>query len=344
MPGSRWTRDQSQPTKEPRFDMISVHPIIHSMLIKYIQEGQGKPLAPSTIETAYVSALCSLWEDQCLEGKNAYPHPRGPLVGAFLEDLKIERYSQQRAAFEDRAIAGLQDGYNLEQLQKMLDAQLRWPKEKSWAEAKALRTRLDLLLMHSMMLRSETTRSAELPDFSSLGLPNEGEPAFAVILTQNKGKTIEQAESGNASTTRYNGFLRAKTALACPVGALAQWLVYRWDIFGEEPPNFADRSSWYTAKIIPGDLKKPAEEISSQTEAKWVDRTFDGIALVSSKLLHTMRKSVSRLMDFLELPWDQVKYFLLNLSNSSLVRFCFCYTLLTHSGRSCEREAGSREH
>jgi len=143
-----------------------------------------------------------------------------------MEDLKIERYSQQRAAFEDRAISGLQDGYTLEQLQKMLDAQLRWPKEKSWEEAKALRTRLDLLLMHSMMLRSETTRSAELPDFSSLDLPNEGEPTFAVILTQNKGKTIDQAESGNSSTTRYNGFLRAKTALACPVGALAQWLVY----------------------------------------------------------------------------------------------------------------------
>jgi hypothetical protein len=96
--------------------------------------------------------------------------------------MKIERYSQQRAAFEDRSISGLQDGYTLEQLQKMLDAQLRWPRGKSWEEAKALRTRLDLLLMHSMMLRSETTRSAELPDFS-LDLPNEGEPTFAVILT-----------------------------------------------------------------------------------------------------------------------------------------------------------------
>ena len=263
-----------------------------------------------------------------------------------MEDLKIERYSEQRAAFEDRAISGLQDGYTLEQLQKMLDAQLRWPKEKSWAEPKALRTRLDLLLMHSMMLRSETTRSAELPDFSSLDLPNEGEPTFAVILTQNKGKTIDQAESGNASMTRYNGFLRAKTALACPVGALAQWLVYRWDVSDEEPPNFADRSSWYTTKIIPGDLKAPGEEMSSQTEAKWVDRTFNSIGFVSSKVLHTMRKSVSRLMDFLELPWDQVKPLLLTLCNSLIVRFCLSmlYTLLTHPGRSREREVGSREH
>ena len=46
--------------------------------------------------------------------------------------------------------------------------------------------------------------------------------------------------------------------------------------------------------------------MSSQTEAKWVDRTFDRIGFVSSKVLHTMRKSVSWLMDFLELPWDQV--------------------------------------
>jgi hypothetical protein len=39
-----------------------------------------------------------------------------------MEDLKIERYFQQRAAFEDRAISGLQDGYTLEQLQKINDA------------------------------------------------------------------------------------------------------------------------------------------------------------------------------------------------------------------------------
>jgi len=55
--------------------------------------------------------------------------------------------------------------------------------------------------VHSMMLRSETTRSAELPDFSSLDLPDEGEPTFAVTLTQNKGKTIYQAEFGDVSKT-----------------------------------------------------------------------------------------------------------------------------------------------
>jgi hypothetical protein len=178
-----------------------------------------------------------------------------------------------------------------------------------------------------MMLRSETRRSAELPDFSSLDLPNEGEPTFAVILT---GKTIDQAESGNASKTRYNLFLRAKMALGYPVGALAQWIVYRWDVFGEKSPKFADRSSWYTTKIIPENLKAPDEELSSQTESKWVDRTFDSINFVSSKVLHTMRKSVSRLMDFLELPWDQVKSPLLILCNFPLVRLCYKYPTDTY--------------
>jgi hypothetical protein len=51
-------------------------------------------------------------------------------------------------------------------------------------------------------------------------------------------------------------------------------------------------------------------------------------------------------MDFLELPWDQVKPLLLTLCNSLIVRFCLSmlYTLLTHPGRSREREVGSREH
>lgn len=225
-----------------------------------------------------------------------------------MEDLKIERYAQSRASFEDRAISGLQDGYSVEQLHEMVRKQLQAATRASWTEEKSLRTRVDLLLMHSMMLRSETSRDAELADLSTLELTNEAEPTFALILTQNKSKTIDQADSASASKTRYNGILRAKATHACPVGALAQWFVYRWDIHQEPPPDFSRRSSWYMTKVVPGSLKKPRDSMSREIQSKWVDRTFDAIDLVSTKCLHTMRKSCARLMDGLELPYDQASY------------------------------------
>src|ERR1700684_683241 len=97
--------------------------------------------------------------------------------------------------------------------------------------------------------------------------------------------------------------------------------MYRWDVFGQKPPNLTDRSSWYTTKIILGELKAPDEQLSSQTEAKWVDT-----ASVSSPT--HLRKSASRLMDFLELPWDQVKPLLLTLCNSLFVRFRMSMSML----------------
>jgi hypothetical protein len=48
--------------------------------------------------------------------------------------------------------------------------------------------------------------------------------------------------------------LRHRDPVLCPVGALARWLVLRWEICGETPPDFRRRSSWYTTKVLPGKL------------------------------------------------------------------------------------------
>jgi hypothetical protein len=264
----------------------------------------GLPLGPDSIESGYVSALVSLWSDQKLEGSNHYPHPRGQLLRAFLEDLKIARSSLRRAECEDRAISGLKDGYNLVQARAMSIALLAGIKGR--AEEKMLRTRLDLLLLHSMMLRSESTRYAELADLCSLRLDNEGPNCLAVIMQITQGKTIERQDGASSRKTHYTGFLRHKDVVLCPVGGLALWLLFRWDIFGEDIPDFSARSSWYSTKLIPGDLKKSREGITSRTQSQWIDMIFGEIGVVSTKILHTPRKVVARLLDLLEVPADQV--------------------------------------
>jgi hypothetical protein len=57
-------------------------------------------------------------------------------------------------------------------------------------QEQALRTRLDMLLMHCMMLRSETTRAAELSDFETTLLMKD---AFAVVMRQRGGKTKDRS-------------------------------------------------------------------------------------------------------------------------------------------------------
>ena len=51
----------------------------------------ARPLVPNTVESAYVSALCALYQDQRMDGINALPNPRGHGVRALMTRLRIER-------------------------------------------------------------------------------------------------------------------------------------------------------------------------------------------------------------------------------------------------------------
>jgi len=48
------------------------------------------PLAPDSVETNYVSALCALYDDQAVAGLNSHLHPRGKGLKALIERLKID--------------------------------------------------------------------------------------------------------------------------------------------------------------------------------------------------------------------------------------------------------------
>lgn len=243
-----------------------------------------------------------------VDEKNKYPHPRGTLIRAFVEDLHIKRADIRRAAYEDRAIAGLKDGYTEKEFLSLSKCLLgRQVDGRAIGREQALRTRLDMLLMHCMMLRSETTRDAELSDFESIPLTNEGpEDAFAVIMRQRGGKTKDRKDGSTNRKTHYHGFLRHKNTFLCPVGALAQWFFYRWEITRETPPDFRSRESWYQLPLLPKALKTPGEGLSSETQGDWIRRVFEEVDISSTKLLHTFRKSSARAMDLKEVPLDQV--------------------------------------
>jgi hypothetical protein len=136
-----------------------------------------------------VSALCALYDDQAVAGLNAHPHPRGKGLKALVKGLKTDWAAEKRRTFEDRAINGLNDGYIIKQAGRLYALLLRSGMEDgkrliTGADLYLLRTRLDFLILHAMMLRGESTRKAELADFCSVLLPrrelgvSESRPAY----------------------------------------------------------------------------------------------------------------------------------------------------------------------
>ena len=81
-----------------------------------------------------------------------------------MDELKRTRSELRRADYGDRAIKNLKEGYNFNESRKFSEVLLNGLDGNSEWE-KIFRTRIDLLSMHAMMLRSETMWYAELSDF-----------------------------------------------------------------------------------------------------------------------------------------------------------------------------------
>ena len=80
-----------------------------------------------------------------------------------------------------------------------------------------LRTRLDFLMLHAMMLRRESTRKADLADLCSVLLPDESSECLGLVLRTSDGKTIPLAMRGNLRMQHYHAALRHRDPVLCPV-------------------------------------------------------------------------------------------------------------------------------
>jgi hypothetical protein len=188
-----------------------------------------------------------------------------------------------------------------------------------------LRTRADILLLHYLMARSETTRDYfKLSSLSSVLLDNEGSECIAMIVTLNKGKTIITGRD------QYGGAMRARQPEDCCLGALAQWLFWRWQVNGEEPPDFNNRADWYDQRVFPA-ANDRMKGFSYDTQSEWQKRVFRAVGILSSKLTHTMRGSAARMADLMGLEAEEGSPPFLQLS------------ILLTSYRSCEPGDGYGE-
>ena len=116
-------------------------------------------------------------------------------------------HRRRRLEFADRAAGILQDGYDEA---KMIDAvRFCWQGRKQSTEP-YLRTAVDFLLAHNVLLRSEFRLAAEFPDFFTIPLPGEGPtPCFPMIMIMDNGKMnpqgrLEYGGGDAAPESRYS--------------------------------------------------------------------------------------------------------------------------------------------
>lgn len=236
----------------------------------------------------YITAIVDLWSFQKSIGTNNHPNPRGCALKAVLDGRRRQESKRKREQYLDRAANTLQDGYDKDKLKAFVRfcwegwRQTDGKNRKPQAQESYLRTAVDFLFSHNMLLRGEARRQLELPDIFTIPLSNEGPtPCWPMILMMNNGKTNQFGR------LEYIGVIRHKEPLLCTMSQTAFYLFYRWEINQETPPRFWNRQLWYDAHLFKGqNVEKP---LSYEIQLKWTNEVFDKINLSSRKKTHVGR-------------------------------------------------------
>lgn len=242
----------------------------------------GKPIRQTlgiSAVKSYVASIVDLWSFQKSKGMNPNPSPRGEALNGLLRARRLGEHTRKRLEFTDRAAGTLQDGYNEA---KLIEA-IRWCwSRQKWLKQSTeqhLRTATDFLLGHSMLLRGENRLGAQLPDFFSLELPNEGPtPCHAMLMIMDNGKMNQHGR------IEYGGVMRHRNPLLCTMGHMAFYLFYRWNITGEKPPSFRRRELWYNIHLLKGVLAE--KQMTYDTLLDWVNKMYAAAKIKSKSKVH----------------------------------------------------------
>jgi hypothetical protein len=117
---------------------------------------------------------------------NPHPNPRNEALNNVLRTRRRNEHRRRRLEFTDRAAGTVQDGYDETKIVKVV--RFCWRGQRASAESH-LRTAVDFLLSHNLLLRSEMRLGAEPRDFFTIQLPNEEPtPCHAMIMVMDNGK------------------------------------------------------------------------------------------------------------------------------------------------------------
>jgi len=173
----------------------------------------------------YITALTCLWKIQVEAKVNSNTTPRGPTVKAIQKNLERTTFQTRRANFDDRGkhYQHLLTNEHSEHIK--LVAEFFWDSPNSFA---GLRNRVGHLMCEHGLLRGETVRDVELPDFFCVPMDNEGPTICnAMVIIKGRGKMNQFGK------VVFSGYYRHSNVRLCCQNAVALLLFYRFQIAGE---------------------------------------------------------------------------------------------------------------
>jgi hypothetical protein len=232
-------------------------------------------------------------------GMNSHQSPREDNVREYLKSLQRRDAQLDRAQFADKGRDTLLDGYTDEQLETVC--------RELWTQGDAspechFRTLVDILLGHYMLTRGGDRRSAELSDLFTFEFQGEGATrCIPLILTTRAGKVNQH---GRLETM---GALRHRTPLVCILGALAFYLLYRWDLTDEPFPDFSTRSAWYGIRLIKRTKDSRFEPLSYTSQRQWAAKAFRKVGIFTSTTTHVGRAAGAKAAELKGVSEDQIR-------------------------------------
>lgn len=259
------------------------------------KRGKDKTVGVQTIRQ-YISAIKDLYTRQRAAGMNNHPDPRGAVVKSVIKTAMHSEHHRQRKNMEDPGKGTMLDGYTT--VSELAELASYFFNQNSPV---GHRDRLNLMLCHAGMLRSDEARNIEYSHIQCHEMQSllEGETkclAYQIVLRQGKSNQINNVQ--------YASFLRAKNVEACPVSALGFYMFERFmtgrDVYPPSNTRFPDLSAgehWYQIKLLKGssiDLQKTMDYTIHRAAC---EAAYAACGWHFDKKTHAMRGSACRMAD-----------------------------------------------
>ena len=289
---------------EDKLLLFLVEEVVHRPLrLRSRKAASDTPLSETRLAwrsvQSYITAITDLYRSQKALGINAHPSPREDNAREYIKSLQRRDTEQQKANYADKGRDTLLDGNSEEDLKRI--ASELWAHTAQSAECH-LRTLVDLLLGHYMLTRGGDRRALEISDLFTFEFAGEGPTrCMPLIITTRAGK---QNQHGRLETA---GALRSRDPLICVLGAVAFYLLLRWDLTDEPFPDFNNRAQWYDIRLLKSTDAGPTSEFAYNSQRGWAIKAFAYAGIQSSKKTHIGRSSGAKTAELKGISEAQIR-------------------------------------
>lgn len=268
----------------------------HSASISQQEPGRdsepAKKLCQHDVLNQAYNALLELLSEQHEENTNLTTEVQitGSRRITFLRDVVRRRKNHQRKrGYEEKVGHEVSPFTNHERLPDIERAMFEHSSGTLLNGTVSLRNRFFHLYTTQALQRAESPFDADLSDLVSFRYQSEREPHsyLIIILQMFQGKT-------NGDNVLFGRVLRHKKVESCSEGALALYLLGRFELTGElDAMDFTSNSKWFDSKLLVdlqptshGGAQDFTKALNYSSYTKWQKRLFQRLGIHSNHWLH----------------------------------------------------------